>query len=103
MGEVLIKDGSNGYLILGVHYAPEITLNILSIKLLKQGFEIIFEGDRYTLEYMFKNQQRQNMDVDKMRHRHNGYLDDYFKSLDKERADKEGEMPRFVEDTNASE
>nr|GEV87666.1 ARID DNA-binding domain-containing protein [Tanacetum cinerariifolium] len=30
------KDGSNGYLIPGVHYAPEITLNILSINLLKQ-------------------------------------------------------------------
>nr|GFA21276.1 hypothetical protein [Tanacetum cinerariifolium] len=36
MGEVLIKDGRNGYLIPGVHYAPEITLNILSINLVKQ-------------------------------------------------------------------
>nr|GEV26380.1 ARID DNA-binding domain-containing protein [Tanacetum cinerariifolium] len=43
------------------------------------------------------------MYVDKMRQRHNDYLDDYFESLDKERADKEGEMARFVEDTNASE
>ncbi|GJR07189.1 ARID DNA-binding domain-containing protein [Tanacetum coccineum] len=100
MGEVLIKDGSNGYLIPGVHYAPEITLNILSINLLKQqGFEIIFEGDKCTLEYMFKNQQGQNMDVDKMRQRHNDYLDDYFESLDKEKTDREKEMPRFVEDT----
>nr|GEY79523.1 ARID DNA-binding domain-containing protein [Tanacetum cinerariifolium] len=104
MGEVLIKDGSNGYLIPEVHYAPEITLNILSINLLKQqGFEIIFEGDRYTLEYMLKNQRGQNMDVDKMRQRHNDYLDDYFESLDKERADKGGEIARFVEDTNALE
>ncbi|GKA93717.1 ARID DNA-binding domain-containing protein [Tanacetum coccineum] len=103
MGEVLIKDGSNGYLIPGVHYAPEITLNILSINLLKQqGFEIIFEGDKCTLEYMFKNQQGQNMDVDKMRQRHNDYLDDYFESLDKEKTDKEKEMPRFVEDTDTS-
>ncbi|GKE06427.1 ARID DNA-binding domain-containing protein, partial [Tanacetum coccineum] len=104
MGEVLIKDGSNGYLIPGVHYAPEITLNILSINLLKQqGFEIIFEGDKCTLEYMFKNQQGQNMDVDKMRQRHNDYLDDYFESLDKKKTDMEKEMPRFVEDTNTSE
>nr|GEW69759.1 ARID DNA-binding domain-containing protein [Tanacetum cinerariifolium] len=104
MGEVLIKDGRNGYLIPGVHYAPEITLNILSINLLKQqGFEIIFEGDRCTLEYMFKNQQGQNMDVDKMRQRHDDYLDDYFESLDKERADKEGEMARSMEDTNSLE
>ncbi|GKC27290.1 ARID DNA-binding domain-containing protein [Tanacetum coccineum] len=100
----VVHDGSNGYLIPGVHYAPEITLNILSINLLKQqGFEIIFEGDKCTLEYMFKNQQGQNMDVDKMRQRHNDYLDDYFESLDKEKTDREKEMPRFVEDTNTSE
>nr|GEV58204.1 ARID DNA-binding domain-containing protein [Tanacetum cinerariifolium] len=43
------------------------------------------------------------MDVDKMRQRHNDYLDDYFESLVKERANKRGEMARFVEDTNASE
>nr|GEX40096.1 ARID DNA-binding domain-containing protein [Tanacetum cinerariifolium] len=62
-----------------------------------------FEGDRCTLEYMFKNQQGQNMDVDKMRQRRNDYLDDYFESLDKEKTDREEEMPRFVEDTNTSE
>ncbi|GJV59631.1 ARID DNA-binding domain-containing protein [Tanacetum coccineum] len=90
--KVLIKEESNGYLIPGVHYAPEITLNILSINVLKQhGFEIIFEGDKCTLEYMFKNQQGQNMDVDKMRHRHNDYLDDYFESLDKEKTDRFGQ------------
>nr|GEW94351.1 ARID DNA-binding domain-containing protein [Tanacetum cinerariifolium] len=42
-------------------------------------------------------------DKDKMRQRHNDCLDDYFESLDEERANKEGEMARFVEDTNASE
>ncbi|GKE29791.1 hypothetical protein Tco_1445175, partial [Tanacetum coccineum] len=104
MGEIVIKDGSNGYLIPGVHYAPEITLNILSINLLKQqGFDIIFEGDRCTLEYMFKKQKGQNMDVDKMRQRHNDYLDDYFESMDKERIEREGEMPRLMEDTDSSE
>nr|GEU59200.1 bulb-type lectin domain-containing protein [Tanacetum cinerariifolium] len=43
------------------------------------------------------------MDIDKMRQMHNDFLDDYFESLDKERIDREGEEPRFVEDTNASE
>nr|GEZ42615.1 hypothetical protein [Tanacetum cinerariifolium] len=38
------------------------------------------------------------MDVAKMRQRHNDYLDDYFESLDKERANKEGEMARAPED-----
>nr|GEU32784.1 ARID DNA-binding domain-containing protein [Tanacetum cinerariifolium] len=94
MGEILIKNGGNGYLIPGVHCAPEITLNILSINLLKQkGFGIIFEEDKCTLEYMFKNQQGQNMDIDKMRQMHNDFLDDYFKSLDKEIIDREGEEP----------
>ncbi|GKD21736.1 ARID DNA-binding domain-containing protein, partial [Tanacetum coccineum] len=104
MGEVVIKDGGNGCLIPGVHYAPEVTLNILSIDILKQqGFDIISEGDRWTLEYMFKKQKGQNMDIDKMRQRHNDYLDDYFESLDKERTDRMEQEPRIVEDTNASE
>ncbi|GJV42112.1 ARID DNA-binding domain-containing protein [Tanacetum coccineum] len=104
MGEVVIKDGGNGCLIPGVHYAPEVTLNILSIDILKQqGFDIISEGDRWTLEYMFKKQKGQNMDIDKMRQRHNDYLDDYFESLDKERTDRKEQEPRIVEDTNALE
>nr|GEU69683.1 ARID DNA-binding domain-containing protein [Tanacetum cinerariifolium] len=94
-GEILIKNGGNGYLIPGVHYTPEITLNILSINLLKQqGFEIIFQEDKCTLEYMFKNQQGQNMDIDKMRQMHNDFLDDYFESLDKQRIGREREEPR---------
>ncbi|GKA82448.1 ARID DNA-binding domain-containing protein [Tanacetum coccineum] len=101
---VVIKDGGNGCLIPGVHYAPEVTLNILSIDILKQqGFDIISEGDRWTLEYMFKKQKGQNMDIDKMRQRHNDYLDDYFESLDKERTDRKEQEPRIVEDTNALE
>ena len=104
MGEVLIKNGSNGFLIPGVHYAPEVTLNILSINLLKQqGVNVIFEKDKCFLEYMFKNQQGQNMDEDKMRQRHNDYLDDYFESLNKEETDKEEEIPRYLEETNTSE
>nr|GEW22754.1 ARID DNA-binding domain-containing protein [Tanacetum cinerariifolium] len=77
LGEVLIKDGNKGYLIPG--------------------------GNGCTLQYMFKNQQGQNLDIDKMRQRHNDFLDDYFESLDTERIDGEGEESRFVEDTNASE
>ncbi|GJX76026.1 putative ribonuclease H-like domain-containing protein [Tanacetum coccineum] len=38
-----------------LHYAPEVTLNILSIGLLRQqGFEISSNGDRCTLAHMFK-------------------------------------------------
>nr|GEY10541.1 ARID DNA-binding domain-containing protein [Tanacetum cinerariifolium] len=54
-------------MISGVHYAPEITLNILSLNLLQhQGFEIILEGDKCILEYMFKDKQGQNLDNDEI-------------------------------------
>nr|GEW49172.1 ARID DNA-binding domain-containing protein [Tanacetum cinerariifolium] len=102
--EVLIMNGNKDYLIPGVHYAPEATLNILFINQLKQqGFKIIYKGNRCTLEYMFKNQHGRNLDVDKIRQRHNDYLDDYFESLDKERTDKKGEEPRIMENTDTSE
>nr|GEV93228.1 hypothetical protein [Tanacetum cinerariifolium] len=41
-----------------------------------------------------------NIDVDKIRQRHNDYLDDYFESLYKERTDRKEEEPGIVEDTN---
>ncbi|GKA21508.1 ARID DNA-binding domain-containing protein, partial [Tanacetum coccineum] len=56
IGEVLIKNGEGTYMIPGVHYAPEVTLNILSIELLRQ------QG---------------------MREQHNNYLEDYFDALDR--------------------
>ncbi|GKA37547.1 ARID DNA-binding domain-containing protein, partial [Tanacetum coccineum] len=53
--DIYIKDDGHGYLVPGVHYAPEVTLNILSMDLLeKQG----------------------------MRTLHNQYLENYFGSLD---------------------
>nr|GEW51226.1 ARID DNA-binding domain-containing protein [Tanacetum cinerariifolium] len=101
IGEVLIMNGNKDYLIPGVHYAPEVTLNILSINLLKQqGFELVYEGNRCTLEYMFKNQHGRTIDVDKIRQRHNDYLDDYFESLDKEMTDRKEKEPGIVEETN---
>ncbi|GKC19162.1 ARID DNA-binding domain-containing protein [Tanacetum coccineum] len=90
IGEVIINNEKSGCMIPGVHYAPEITLNILSIDLLRQqGFELIFEEGKCTLEYMFKTKQGKNLDVDRMKQMHNNYLDDYFESLDKERIDRE--------------
>ncbi|GJR54486.1 ARID DNA-binding domain-containing protein [Tanacetum coccineum] len=47
IGEVIIKDGGQGCLVPGVYYAPEVTLNILSIDLLeKQSFEIKYDSNR---------------------------------------------------------
>nr|GEU53045.1 ARID DNA-binding domain-containing protein [Tanacetum cinerariifolium] len=83
IGEVLIKDDGQGYLVLGVYYAPKVTLNILSIDLLeKQGYEIKYEGNRCSLVYMFNNKESQKFNEDRMRTMHNQYLEEYFESLD---------------------
>ncbi|GJW33459.1 ARID DNA-binding domain-containing protein [Tanacetum coccineum] len=84
IGEVTIKDGGQGYLIPGVHYALEVTLNILSMDLLeKQGFEITYENNRCSLVYMFNNTKNHKIDEDKMRTMQNQYLEEYFESLAK--------------------
>nr|GEW79573.1 reverse transcriptase domain-containing protein [Tanacetum cinerariifolium] len=46
IGEVVVKNGDQGYLIPGVHYAPEVTLNIHSIEQLeRQGIDILYEDN----------------------------------------------------------
>ncbi|GKA39103.1 hypothetical protein Tco_0731654 [Tanacetum coccineum] len=93
IGEVVIKDGGQGYLIPGVHYAPEVTLNILSMDVLeKQGFEITYENNRCSLGYMFNNTKNQNLDKDRMRTMHNKYLEDYFESLAKKDTSSEEDL-----------
>ncbi|GJT01687.1 ARID DNA-binding domain-containing protein [Tanacetum coccineum] len=68
MGEVLIEEGGKGLIVPGVFYAPEVTLNILSLELLeKQGFEVGYDGNRCTLSLMFKDKKVQNFDEDRMR------------------------------------
>ncbi|GKE76156.1 ARID DNA-binding domain-containing protein, partial [Tanacetum coccineum] len=99
IGEVLIKNGEGTYMIPGVHYAPEVTLNILSIELLRQqGFEIISNEDRCTLAYMFKDKRGKDINIDRMRERHNIYLEDYFDALDRSaNIKREIEQPRKKE------
>ncbi|GKA58393.1 ARID DNA-binding domain-containing protein, partial [Tanacetum coccineum] len=82
IGEVIIKDGGHRLLVPDVHYAPEVTLNILSLDLLKkQGYEVKYENNRCSLAYMFDSKESQKFDEDKMRILHNNYLEDYFESL----------------------
>ncbi|GKA24144.1 hypothetical protein Tco_0710177 [Tanacetum coccineum] len=93
IGEVVIKDGGQGYLIPGVHYALEVTLNILSMDVLeKHGFEITYENNRCSLGYMFNNTKNQNLDEDRMRTMHNKYLEDYFESLAKKDTSSEEDL-----------
>ncbi|GJZ58915.1 hypothetical protein Tco_0614731 [Tanacetum coccineum] len=66
-----------------VSYAPEVTLNILSLELLeRQGFEIVYERNSCRLVYMFKDPKVQNFNEDGLRVMHNKYLEDYFETLD---------------------
>ncbi|GJY29546.1 hypothetical protein Tco_0405313 [Tanacetum coccineum] len=82
IGEVIIEDGGQGCLVPRVYYAPEVTLNILSMDLLKkQGFEIIYEHNRCSLVYMFNNSKKERLDEDILRTRQNQYLEEYFESL----------------------
>ncbi|GJR37180.1 ARID DNA-binding domain-containing protein [Tanacetum coccineum] len=110
IGEVLIKNGEGTYIIPGVHYAPEVTLNILSIELLRQqGFEIISNGDRCTLVYMFKDKEGKDINIDRLREQHNNYMENYFDALDRsaniqrrierpyEKKDSETEIGNFQE------
>nr|GEX25960.1 EH domain-containing protein 1-like [Tanacetum cinerariifolium] len=83
LGEVVIKNGDQGYLMPGVSYASEVTLNILLIELLeRQGFEIIYEDNTCRLIYMFKDPKDHKFNEDKLRVMYNKYLEEYFESLD---------------------
>ncbi|GKB68000.1 ARID DNA-binding domain-containing protein [Tanacetum coccineum] len=83
LGEVVINNGDKGYLIPWMSYAPEVTLNILSLELLeRQGFEIVYEHNSCRLVYMFKDPKVQNFNEDRLRVMHNKYLEDYFETLD---------------------
>nr|GEV08288.1 aspartic proteinase [Tanacetum cinerariifolium] len=80
----------------GVYYAPEVTLNSLSIDLLeKQGFEILYKNDRHKLEYMFKNQKGQNLDEDNLRKMQNNFLEKYIEFLDNKDTSMEEDLIRI--------
>ncbi|GJR28629.1 ARID DNA-binding domain-containing protein [Tanacetum coccineum] len=84
IGEVVVKNGDQGYLIPGVHYAPEVTLNILSIEQLeRQGIDIIYEDNTCRLSYMFSNPNDHKFNEDKLRIMQNEFLENYFDSLEK--------------------
>nr|GEU36191.1 ARID DNA-binding domain-containing protein [Tanacetum cinerariifolium] len=94
IGEIVVKNGDQGYLIPGVHYAPEVTLYILSIDLLEsQGIKIIYEDNTCRLVYMFSNPKDHKLNEDKLRTMQNEYLEKYFKSLKKGDTSNEGMKP----------
>nr|GEX58050.1 ARID DNA-binding domain-containing protein [Tanacetum cinerariifolium] len=104
MGEFIIKPVFQAYLLPRVYFAPEVSLNILSIDLLKQqGFEVVSDRDRYRLEYMFKEPTGNILYLNKLRQMQNNFLEDYFEGLDENQDRKKDEMVRVEEDMNSSE
>ncbi|GJY66672.1 ARID DNA-binding domain-containing protein [Tanacetum coccineum] len=84
IGEVVVKNGDQGYLISGVHYAPKVILNILSIEQLeRRGFDIIYEDNTCRLSYMFSNPNDYKLNEDKLKVMQNEFLENYFDSLEK--------------------
>nr|GEV71301.1 ARID DNA-binding domain-containing protein [Tanacetum cinerariifolium] len=81
-GDFVVINGDERYLILGVYYAPKVTLNFLSIEQLeRQGIDIIYEDNKCRLIYMFKNLKYHKFNEDKLRVMQNEYLEKYFESL----------------------
>ncbi|GJY10776.1 ARID DNA-binding domain-containing protein [Tanacetum coccineum] len=104
MGEVIIKPVFQAYLIRGVYFAPEVSLNILSIDLLnQQGFEVVSDGDRYRLECMFKESTGNIIDLNTLRQMQNSFIENYFEGLNQNQDTKKDEMARYEEDVNPSE
>ncbi|GJV49020.1 ARID DNA-binding domain-containing protein [Tanacetum coccineum] len=104
MGEVIIKPVFQAYLIPGVFFALEVSLNILSIDLLnQQGFEVVSDGDRYGLEYMFKESTGNIIDLNKLRQMQNSFIENYFEGLNQNQDTKKDEMARYEKDVNPSE
>ncbi|GJZ09793.1 ARID DNA-binding domain-containing protein, partial [Tanacetum coccineum] len=69
----------------------------------QQGFEVVSEGDRYRLEYMFKEPTGNILDLNKLRQMQNNFLEDYFEGLNENKDGKKDEMVRIEEDMNSSE
>nr|GEX43843.1 ARID DNA-binding domain-containing protein [Tanacetum cinerariifolium]GEX43853.1 ARID DNA-binding domain-containing protein [Tanacetum cinerariifolium] len=83
VGEVMIKNGDEKYLIPGVYYAPKVTLNVLPVEQLeRQGIKIIYENNTCILIYMFSNPKDHKLNEDKLRTMQMEYLEKYFESLD---------------------
>ncbi|GJV67295.1 ARID DNA-binding domain-containing protein [Tanacetum coccineum] len=85
LGEILIEANGKSYIIPGVYYALEVTLNILSLEQLeKQGFQVTYDGNRCSLSLMFKDKEIKRFDEDRLRKMHNHYMQKYFESISKE-------------------
>nr|GEX14107.1 ARID DNA-binding domain-containing protein [Tanacetum cinerariifolium] len=83
IGEINIRYGNEILCIPGVHYALEVTLNILSENQLEaQGVELKYNNNRCRLSYMFKHPEACKFDEDKMKEKQNQYLEEYFESID---------------------
>nr|GEZ79902.1 hypothetical protein [Tanacetum cinerariifolium] len=78
-----IEENGKSHIIPGA--LQEVTLNILLLELLeKQGFQVTYDGNRYSLSLMFKDKEIKRFDEDRLRRMHNHYMQEYFESISKE-------------------
>nr|GFB36080.1 ARID DNA-binding domain-containing protein [Tanacetum cinerariifolium] len=93
VGETRIETKVGALIIPNVHYTPEITMNVLSMKQLEnQGYIVTYERNRCVIKYMFDEgkgvedvQEDSMMDCEdsaRMIESHNKFLDEYFESID---------------------
>ncbi|PWA96663.1 ARID DNA-binding domain-containing protein [Artemisia annua] len=79
IGEVQIRIGNDILIIPSVNYAPEVTLNVLSVSQLEaQGLVLSYKGNRCRPIPMFKYPTDCVFNENKMNQRHNEYLEGYF-------------------------
>ncbi|GKC03894.1 ARID DNA-binding domain-containing protein, partial [Tanacetum coccineum] len=91
-GDVIMEAREGNFLIPNVHYTPEVTLNVLSLDLLKeQGYTVETGNNRCNIHYMIggkgkgKAQVESVSEDDGFRHvvtEHKKFLDKYFKSIE---------------------
>ncbi|GJX39903.1 ARID DNA-binding domain-containing protein [Tanacetum coccineum] len=68
-----------------------------------QGFEVVSDGDRYRLEYMFKESTGNILDLNKLRKMQSSFIENYFEGLNQNQDTRKYEMVRYEEDVNQSE
>ncbi|PWA55799.1 cytochrome P450, ARID DNA-binding domain, Zinc finger, CCHC-type [Artemisia annua] len=100
IGEVQIKIGSEILIIPGVHYTPEVSLNILSATQMEaQGPELTFKGNMCKPIPMFKSPADCFFDENKMNRRQNEYMEGYFRMLDESSQHREENKEEHKEET----
>nr|GEX29617.1 ARID DNA-binding domain-containing protein [Tanacetum cinerariifolium] len=105
VGDITVEAREGNFVIINVHYTPEVTLNVLSLDLLEeQGYIVKISNNKCNLHYMFdeartrKAQEERFIEDDGLKDvviEHNKFLDKYFESIEPK---DEGLLVKGLED-----